>query len=503
MDIRIIALSSAFLIARHHTLDVESIKFIFIDFPIVKIILLAGCVYFNFNCLRRDRFSDLLKYSLFLCVTPYVYIQFFHAMLMSSVVVIKKLWRSESSFNEHNSTIKFVVILILYGFLITLLGQAREINLLAYPFFIITFFSSFSAFFVAIKIEQEDCFEIIRFLRNLAISVFIAISYSHWILGIEGWDNLTGGTINAHHAAFLLSVLALYNIVYLRINQQHFNMLLSLIIIGMIFYYMYITDSKAHIISIFSGLFSVILIRLWYAGSVTNRIGKIAFFYLLGPVLIASVWFGSGFIPISKIRHDDVRAIISQHIFSYDSARTFILLDWWSQLREEPLISIMGRGPGTFLSKAGISRAFDILSKYEQDLTLGTKQEVQSKLPSFIPPFSSSDFRKFAYPKIFFKKGDDITWTSSLVAFLWEYGLIGFCILSLLFWQQFKQGVVLSFIDNKRLAFIGFLSAALTVAFFLNAGYRGFLEVPYNMFILYALWGMSSQLSTRMGNPEE
>ena len=475
-----ILLTVLFLILRYHT-----------NHYIIKYILIAGSLFFTFYCLKTKLIAPIVKYSLLLCITPYIYVQYIHCLLMWIIVGRYKLWRTN---NDRDNTKKLIYILFFYGIAVTLIVQFHEHNYLAYPLFMITYFSSFSVLFISAKLSYNEIAEIMETLVNLSIAVLIVGLYQNLILSVLGGDRLTGGTVYSHHLALILSFLLLNSFIE-SIKITKFTTLKYYIIIPISTFLMIVSDSKAHIISIFLGLNLYATAKLWYSISFTKNIRNIGLFFLITPCLLFFSFIASKNISISSDVNTSVYNLVSEHIVSDQRIRTWLIKDWWNLQRETPLLNFFGRGPGTFLSKACNSRAYNILDKYEFNIATGEKNKVKSKLPAFIPPFASSDFSRYVYPKIISMIGDDITWSSSLLAFLWEFGLIGSIILLRMFWSGFKGSILLSFSEDVLARRVGFFSAIFTVSFMANAYYRGFLELPYNTLILYMFWGMSIRLN--------
>jgi len=480
-NIFIILLTVLFLILRYHT-----------NHYMINYALIAGSFFFTFYCLKTKFLAPIVKYSLFLCITPYIYVQYIHCLLMWIIVGQYELWRTKIDKNHIQIIIYF---LFLYGIAVTLIVQFHEPNYLAYPLFMITYFSSFSVLFISTKLSYDEIGEIMEILVNLSIAVLIVGLYQNLILGVLGGDSLTGGTIHSHYLALILSFLFLNFIIEFRKLAISPCALKYYIIIPIAPYLMFISDSKAHIISIFLGLIIYTMAKLWYNSFFIKNIRSVGIFFIITPCLLFLSFLVSKNIYISSGVKKSVYNLVSEHIVSDSRIRTWLLKDWWNLKSETPLLNLFGRGPGTFLSKACNSRAYNLLDKYKFDIAKGNKKQVRSKLPAFIPPFASSDFRRYVYPKIIGMIGDDITWSSSLVAFLWEFGLIGSIILVYLFWSGFKKGIFLSFSEDVLARRVGFFSAVFAVSFIVNAYYRGFLEVPYNTVILYMFWGMSIRLN--------
>ena len=129
----------------------------------------------------------------------------------------------------------------------------------------------------------------------------------------------------------------------------------------------------------------------------------------------------------------------------HNTVRGRILTEALNMPKDDIKIFLIGSGPGTFLSRAANSRAYNVMDKTVTVASGYEQIEVESNLPSFIPPFTPAAMAKYAsfifnIPTSTYL-GTFSDWRSSLMSLYFEFGIIGFIIFASFFIALIKIGI--------------------------------------------------------------
>lgn len=388
-----------------------------------------------------------------------------------------------------------IYLLVVYGLASYLINQAVEVNLLSYPFFLLSFFLPV-IFFVLFRFEEiaaarEDVLEFFYLLLIAIALVMLVQTVVYWDASPD-WR--TGGTGHAHMAGILVAVgfvLALFKrLIGVAVSGRERFMLyaglplifladakyvlalllLSLVTMGAVWLF----ATKSRLLPVVLGGGAVVLILASWPRIMQKNL----------VLSVASI--GEAALPVGDILDG-----------FWLTPRGRILEETFELPKSDLRVFILGSGPGTFLSRAANSRAYDTMQKSVYD-QVGGGREVESKLPGFIPPFTSWITRKYALDVVHWSTYDAATWqsglvrwVSSLTSFFWEFGIMGFAILLFFYGRLLIAGIRCGTLQPSA-AWVGY--GLVTVALFmLGVSYFDlWMEMPQFAILHWAMLGLLS-----------
>jgi len=420
--------------------------------------------------------EDLFKLGIFSALLPaysYQYlIIFFVTVIYNKRLLIKSV-----------KEIRIIVVLLIYGIFSYLLNQIIEINLLSFPLFFLSFFLPMVFFLVGFKIENKDqVADILNYLKiiTLVVSITAIVQFLYYGLAV---DNITGGTRSAHFVGFLTSLMVQYIIISMIYEKKYrfidFAYLFIFIIAN------FLSDSKY--ILAFTFITLLILVFLFYKNVIIKS--SIIFFFVVY-ILINNFNILPSRIELSY-NTTEFNALDTHEVISDIKAGAAGQL--WTKtfdlFRIEPTVFLIGSGPGTCLSRAANSRAFDTMNKKEMAFGANNEVvEVESKLPPFIKAKTSWVTKKhIAY--LFSSRwyGSLYDYRSSIISFIWEFGIFGFAILVWFISQAFKNSRR-SWNKHRNILSIWYFSIILFLLLCSLVEY--YLEYTYIQILVYLLLGM-------------
>ena len=266
---------------------------------------------------------------------------------------------------------KYLYLLLMVGFFSYLVNQVIEINLLAFPAFVGSFFLPASLFMVTYRyVDEEMKDDLIQYYMVLITILAVVAIIQFGTLGVTV-DRLTGGTTSSHTLGFHMAVgfLLLFGKLFVRKTIKKFKPH-EILLFTLIFPVMFLSDAKYLMGNMIIGSFSIFLflyIRKW-----------------LRPIVIISVAVGA-FLGINYIQNKYIQLSVKSEVdVSYvsirfiDSAKLQLYLKTLYLPINEPTVFLIGSGPGTFLSRAANSRASDTMDK---SVTIGEGQRLILNYP--------------------------------------------------------------------------------------------------------------------------
>jgi hypothetical protein len=378
--------------------------------------------------------------------------------------------------------VKYLYLMLGIGGLSFLLNQVIEINLYSFPFFLASFFLPVAFYSITQKYGNEIIKqEIVDFYIMIVFLLSISALYQYLFFGAIV-DGLTGGTTSAHTLGFHLAVaFILYLCRLMTMNGIKdltlYDWALGLSIIPI----MYLSDSKYLMGNMIIGFF---IIYMFYH---TNKILK-PFLIMISALLL--------FLSADIIRTANFTMSVKSDInisnigLRFTDSAKYQLYEKTIKLPfNEPLVFLFGSGPGTFLSRAANSRAFDTMDK-KTSTGGGSSVEVESKLPSFIPAHTSWVTKEYAV--MYFGQdwfGTLLDFRSSLVSLFWEFGVIGFVFFILFFYK------IIHLMNRAKRKFKFLKPDALfiqsfIVFYFLNAALAYYFEYPNTQILFWMFIGL-------------
>jgi hypothetical protein len=388
-------------------------------------------------------------------------------------------------------------LLAVFGLGSALVNQLVEVNVLAYPFFVLSFFLPivfFSLFRGADVTSAAE--EILGFLFTLLVCVGIVIglqTMAHWG---ESPDWRTGGTAHAHMAGILLAFGFAVSFAR-RVRRGASRSLAERIVLYGALPLIFLADAK-YVLAILAASLLVI-VGLWFGATKSRTAAALSVLvtmFLIGafwermmrvPLILSAAHLGEAAVPLGAALEG-----------FWLTPRGRVLEATLALPKAEPLVFAVGSGPGTFLSRAANSRAYDTMQKLVHD-QVGGQREVRSKLPGFIPPFTSWVMRKYALDVIHWSTFEQapwqsglVRWVSSLTSLFWEFGLVGFVILLTFYGGRVARGLRVGIESGPRGSWGGFALAGLALFALGVAYFDVWLETPQ---FAVLQWGMLGLLS--------
>lgn len=378
--------------------------------------------------------------------------------------------------------VRYIYILFGIGFLSFLINQVIEINIFSFPFFVASFFFPIAFFLLAFqRLGDYGKNEIVEFYLKLVAILSITALIQFITTGVIA-DGLTGGTTNAHTLGFHLSASFIFVLSKFIINRgiEGFK-LHELTLLFLTMPIMFLADAKYLMGNM------VVAIFITYILFHTKKYFKPFVITITALLLIFSMdLLKNANIPISAKASVDASFIIDRF---QETAKYGIYEKSFLLASNEPLVFFIGSGPGTFLSRAANSRAYDTMEK-KASTGGGTSVEVESKLPSFIPPHTSWITHKYAVE--YFGKdwmGTLFDYRSSLVSLYWEFGVVGF-----LFFLAFFRKIITN-LNNLKNQIKYYQTDALFLSSFiiyylLNASIAYYFEYPETQILFWMFIGL-------------
>ncbi|MGH2396399.1 MAG: hypothetical protein ACRDFW_05305 [bacterium] len=389
-----------------------------------------------------------------------------------------------------------IYLLVLYGLASYLVNQFVEPNLLSFPFFMLSFFLPVVCFGV-FRLEQVVAArdEVLGFFQLLLIAVAVVMAVQSVLHWGESPDWRTGGTWHAHMAGILVGtgfLTALGRRAMLGAAgicpRERFMLYAGMPLL-------FLADAKYILVILVASVIGTGMVWL-----LRSRLRLIPIALSAGLlVLVVASWQRVLQTPVILSTAGVGEAVTSvEALFQgfWLTPRGQVLDATLSLPQTEPRVFLLGSGPGTFLSRAANSRAYDTMQKgvYDQ---LGGELEVTSKLPKWIPPFTSWITRKYALDVIHWSTFEEqswqsglVRWVSSLNSFFWEFGLVGFLMLMFFYARLFVAGILGA--RGQPPAWAGFALACF-VPFVVGIAYFDlWLETPQFAILHWAMLGLLS-----------
>lgn len=377
---------------------------------------------------------------------------------------------------------RYLYYMLLFGGFSFLINQVIEVNLLSFPFFVASFFFAASFYFLShryfTKLTKD---QIINFYINIVLILSIT-AMIHYLTTGATVDALTGGVTNSHTLGFHMAVAFLFisSKILSSTSVKSLNyseLVLLLLVIPVLF----LSDAKYLMGNM------ILAVSLVYILFHTQK--------YLKPIVVTSgillLVLGIDYvkdanIPLSIKASVDVSLVLDQfrETAKYDLYEKSFMLPY-----NEPFVFLIGSGPGTFLSRAANSRAYDTMEK-KSSIGGGQSVEIESKLPSFIPPHTSWITHKYAveyFNIVWF--GTLFDYRSSIISLYWEFGIIGFSLFLLFFLS------VITYMNKAKERFENLQTDALFLGSFilfylLNSTIAYYFEYPETQILFWMLIGM-------------
>lgn len=467
--------------------------FRFYNNPIFKVLVPASIAVFGLYYYAKGDYLKYFKIGLIVVLLGHNANQYFYILLTLA------LFNYRIFTPLKGTPAKYLYLMLFSGAISFVLSQANEINLLGFPFFLLSFFLPVIFFlltykFVDIRMREE----LLDFYKNVILVLAVSASIQLVLKGSTA-DGLTGGTTSAHTLGFHLGVaFMLIGSKVIKLSRINHVTLKEYVILSLTIPLMFFSDAKYLMGNM---IFAITIIYVLFH---TQKLVK--------PVLIGLV-FLIAVNGLDFIRNNDVRLSTKATVdFSYlsfrflSSAKFQLLLETINLPTNEPVVFLIGSGPGTFLSRAANSRAYDTMDKASSTGS-GSGANVESNLPSFIQPHTSWVTRKYAV-KYFQTNwfGTLYDYRSSLISLFWEFGVIGFSLFLMFFGMIIKKMNYL----KERIPKFGsdalFLQS-LIVFYFLNSVLAYYFEYPETQIVFWMFIGIffnkslfkSSNLITKNG----
>lgn len=265
-------------------------------------------------------------------------------------IVLTLLLYNKKLFLKFNSPLKPIYILFFWGLFSFLVNQFIEINLLSFPIFTFTFFISFIFFglFTNLGLEFKD--ELVKFFYNLVLIMSAVIIMQIILYPDLHPDYWNGGTPHAHISAAYLSIAFIMSTIKLeRIRTAPFRIYFREIITAAIALpILFLIDAKYFLV-----LTLVILIGYFFIFSFVSRKIKALSFGVLSLLIILFFSTPEKPLPLSLLTLNTSKYNLNRLNAKFkDSPREKLIEAAVKLPFEEPLVFLIGSGPGTFTSRA-------------------------------------------------------------------------------------------------------------------------------------------------------
>jgi hypothetical protein len=325
-----------------------------------------------------------------------------------------------------NSPLKPIYLLFIWGFISYVVNQFIEFNPLSFPLFVITFFLPFIYLTLFYNnVSNDNMTQLFDFINSIVLIMTIIILMQTVILWGAHPDTRTGGTISAHYAAIFVSIAFMFALFNNEKLGTKFRLYKKRILLTIAFPLLFLIDAKYIL------LFLLLSVGLsFFIFRINKTYIKVG---ILGAIIIIILsWynFTNGIIPLSGLVLNDVNFTVEKIYKKFsESPKAELLANAVTLPKTDPLVFLIGSGPGTFLSRAASS--ITVLEKKRVLMTpTGNKILVDSKLPGFLP-FKTS-WIKLKYGMSYFADNDIISALynnkSSMINIYYEFGILGLCL---------------------------------------------------------------------------
>lgn len=422
-----------------------------------------------------------LKVILFSAFLPGYIFQYI-AIIFSILFYRRRIF---SRLENENKAVKFLLV---WGGISYLINQFLELNVLSFPFFFLSFFLPMLFFSIFFNVGRSYRVELMDFIKLISLFSFSMAFIQYYVFELR-IDHVTGGLKDAHVLGFVACSLFMFTII--KIYYQGYNcidkqdLLIGISSLPVAF----LSDSKYIIVFMF---FSVIIgIGLF----VLNRWARISIFIILISLILFNSYhfFIPNEIALSE-RDSGSNSINTEQVSKLMSLSASGQL-WIKTINLhslEPWVFFFGAGPGTVTSRAANSRAFDTMEKVVSNYGVNANaKDVESKLPSFISAKTSWVTKKhIAY---LFKtdwNGSLYDYRSSIISYIWEFGVIGLLILAFYLIKLTKRIRKLIFIEDTELKSLSVSYYVLIIFFFQCALVAYYFEYTHIQIFVYSIAGM-------------
>ncbi len=438
---------------------------------LVPLIIGGFGVYFY----SKNDISNYLKLGILVLFLGHNANQYFYILLTILLFNTKILL-------PYKSPVKYLYLMLFSGSVSYLFNQLMETNFYSFPFFLASFFLPVAFYSIARKYGSETLKkEIIEFYVIIVFLLAFSSIYHFLAFGVTV-DGLTGGTTSSHILGFHLAVTFILFIGRLLILKTVKDFRFYELVLGaLLLPIMYFADAKYLLGNMI--IASFIIYVLYHTNKVMSPI--------LITVSVLALIFTADIIKTANITmsvKSDVD-VASIGIRFTESAKYQLFEKTLKLPINEPIVFLIGSGPGTFLSRAANSRAFDTMNK-TSSTGGGNSVEVESKLPSFIT--AQTSWVTMEYAVMYFNQiwyGTLFDYRSSLISLFWEFGIVGFSFFALFFYKIIKN-------LNKakeKFKFLkpdAFFIQAFILFFFLNATLAYYFEYPEMQILFWMLIGL-------------
>jgi hypothetical protein len=353
------------------------------------------------------------------------------------------------------SPLKPIYLLFILGFISYVVNQFIEFNPLSFPIFVGYFFLTFIFFGLFYKYAKEIEFRLLKqyFLNIVMIMIVITIAQIIFLPDVYP-DFWHGGTGDAHYAGLFLSIAFILIISKLleKKSGKVFNfseIIITVLTLPILFF----IDSKTIFIFTLVVFLVIIFIRI------EKAVNKIAFVSSIICLILLWYNFSDRKLPISILSLKYNVYYINEYTDHYTSTDKFHLLkEAELTFKNDPIVALIGGGPGTFLSRTALFKKI-IVTRIDEKLKNSYLNKFTKIIQSSFKPADS--WVKIKYAGINFEKrpyASMVDWRSSLINLFFEFGFIGVLLYSSFIFILIKKGIRLYKKDKRN----GFLLITFT-----------------------------------------
>lgn len=377
-----------------------------------------------------------------------------------------------------NSIIKPIYILFIWCLFSYIVNQFVEINLLAFPLFIGTFFTPIITLpLFYIYANEQNKKQILLFFFSV-----IGIMCSIIILQTIIWWNLnpdlrTGGLTDVHMAGTFLSF-AVFLLTTKKIEfVSNFNKTIRNVLILLFLLILFLIDAKYILFGLILVTISITIVRNFYKSKLTYTISIL---FLLVVSFLLYHFNAKIYLSVLSIEKQNFR--VQNFIDNFNNMPRGKLLYAACRLPQNDINTfIFGAGPGTFMSRATEKRSIEKYNIWlrEFDGPFKSISNIYRQAIIFKDTWIQKRYvdneaqNKLYATSIFSNNG-------GLLSFYFELGIVGIIIL---LYFLFK----ISDIDNDPMKFV---TSIVFFSLFIYA-FGNWLEFPNYQLLFYALVGLN------------
>lgn len=430
----------------------DSFWFYLVKFGIISTVLVLG-LYFYF----KQNISSYLKLSLFVPFTIDFHLQY--AFIILTIILFNK-----KLLVKWKGPLKPIYLLFIWSFISYIINQFIEFNPVSFPLFIGTFFVPFTSFGLFYNFANDEIKEDLKtFFKNIVFIMCAIVFAQAYFLCYEHPDHFSGGTQNAHIAASFMTIaimMALYRKVF-KVAGNDFSDLQDSLLLLTVPILLFFMDAKLFIVMVIFLILILIFTRI--VKTYKNRI-----IGLILILLVIGYWynFTERKLPLSLLAAEINSYTLDNVTANYfEKPKGRLIREIVNIPTEDPLRFLIGSGPGTFNSRAALLKHKIADNKDHVGLG-GNREGLAIHNYNFLEPTETRVQKKYAdilNDKANFM-GSLYERKSTLLAIVYELGLVGICLFIYFFYMLFNRSFSLN--GYNKMILFSLITTTIIICYF-------------------------------------